>query len=58
MAADTANYVTFLKELKAACGTKYGVTVTIPSSYWYMKGFDIVSMSSYVDKLNFMSYDM
>ncbi|KAL2825862.1 glycoside hydrolase superfamily [Aspergillus pseudoustus] len=39
--ADTANLVSFLKELKAACGTVYGVTVTLPSSYWYLKGYDI-----------------
>jgi chitinase len=58
VAADMANYVTFLKELKAACGSKYGVTVTLPSSYWYLKGFDIVSMSPYVDSFNFMSYDI
>lgn len=31
--ADTQNYVTFLKELKAACGSNYGVSVTIPSSF-------------------------
>jgi chitinase len=31
--ADTANLVSFLKELKVACGTVYGVTVTLPSSY-------------------------
>jgi chitinase len=31
--ADTANLVTFLKELKDACGKTYGVTVTLPSSY-------------------------
>lgn len=56
--ADTANYVTFLKELKAACGTKYGVTVTLPSSYWYLQGFDVVGMAEYVDAFNFMSYDI
>lgn len=58
VAADTANYVIFLKELKAACGTKYGVTVTLPSSYWYLQGFDVVGMAEYVDAFNFMSYDI
>lgn len=62
--ADTANYVQFLKELRAACGTTYGITATLPSSYckfglfilwprltWagYMQGFDIVGMEQYVD---------
>jgi GH18 family chitinase len=58
VAADTANFVIFLKELKAACGSKYGISATLPSSYWYLQGFDIVGMSDYVDTFNFMSYDM
>ena len=33
VAADTANFVQFLKELRAACGNKFGITVTLPSSY-------------------------
>ncbi|CZR61249.1 uncharacterized protein PAC_11145 [Phialocephala subalpina] len=58
VAADTPNFVTFLKELKAACGSKYGISVTLPSSYWYLQGFDIMGMSEYVDNYNFMSYDI
>jgi chitinase len=30
---DTANFVTFLKELRAACETAYGISATLPSSY-------------------------
>ncbi|KAL4734493.1 hypothetical protein BDV11DRAFT_212744 [Aspergillus similis] len=56
--ADTANFVTFLKELKEACGDTYGISVTLPSSYWYLKGFDVVSMANYVDWFNFMAYDI
>ncbi|KAL3476522.1 hypothetical protein BJX99DRAFT_270507 [Aspergillus californicus] len=56
--ADTANLVTLLKELKAACGESYGISVTLPSSYWYLKGFDIASMADYVDWFNFMAYDI
>ncbi|KAL4877577.1 hypothetical protein BJY04DRAFT_230539 [Aspergillus karnatakaensis] len=55
---DTANLVTFLKELKAAVGSKYGITCTLPSSYWYLKGFDLAGMQEYVDFFNFMSYDI
>ncbi|KAJ5893481.1 hypothetical protein N7495_005172 [Penicillium taxi] len=55
---DTENFVTLLKELKAACGSTYGITATLPSSYWYMKGFDIVLMAEYVDHFNFMAYDI
>ena len=58
VAADTVNYVSFLRELRAACGSTYGISATLPSSYWYLQGFDIVSMEQYVDWFNFMSYDI
>ncbi|MCJ1394843.1 hypothetical protein MMC18_007723 [Xylographa bjoerkii] len=56
--ADTENFVEFLKELRAACGTSYGISATLPSSYWYLQGFDVVGMEPYVDWFNFMSYDI
>ncbi|PYI32226.1 glycoside hydrolase [Aspergillus indologenus CBS 114.80] len=58
LAADTENYVDLVKELKAACGTRYTVTVTLPSSYWYLQGFDVSGMEPYVDWFHFMSYDI
>ena len=57
VAADTQNFIVFLSEFKAALGSR-GLTVTIPSSYWYMQGFDITGMEPYVDWFNFMSYDI
>jgi chitinase len=33
VAADKENLVTFLMELKTACGSKYGISATLPSSY-------------------------
>ncbi|KAJ4369884.1 hypothetical protein N0V83_005648 [Neocucurbitaria cava] len=57
-AADKENFVTFMQELKDACGATYGVTATLPSSYWYMKGFDIIQLEKHVDWFNFMSYDI
>ncbi|GAB7351190.1 hypothetical protein MBLNU459_g1634t2 [Dothideomycetes sp. NU459] len=56
--ADFQNYVSFLKELRAACGSKFGITLTLPSSYWYLQGFDVVNLEPYVDWFNFMSYDI
>lgn len=38
-----------LEQLKNACGSTYTVTITIPSSYWYMRGFDIVNLEKHVD---------
>jgi len=55
---DVENFTTFMKELKAACGTKYGVTLTLPSSYWYMQGFDVAALQDHVDWFQFMSYDI
>lgn len=53
--ADFANYVSFLKELRAALGSSYGITATLPSSYWYLQGFDVVNMEPYLDWFNVMS---
>ncbi|PYH85882.1 hypothetical protein BO82DRAFT_428864 [Aspergillus uvarum CBS 121591] len=55
--------VVFLGEYPAAsdceaCGSTYGITATPPSSYWYLRGFDIVSMAEYVDHFSFMAYDI
>lgn len=53
--ADKANYVQFLKELRAAYGASFSITATLPSSYWYMQDFDIVNMEPYLDWFNIMS---
>ena len=53
VAADFKNFVTFIKELKAAFGS-LGVTVTLPSSYWYLQGFDLKGLQPHVDWFNLM----
>ena len=58
---DFANYVSFLKALKNALGSgghKYGLTITLPSSYWYMQNFDIKKIADIVDWFNVMTYDL
>lgn len=57
-AADKANFVTFLAELREALGDDYGITATLPSSYWYMQHFDLVGMEPYLDWFNIMTYDI
>jgi chitinase len=50
--ADYVNYPTFLANLRAALdgpGRSYGLSITLPSSYWYMQNFDIVSMEPHID---------
>lgn len=58
---DYANYVTLLKNLKAAftaSGHSYGLTITVPSSYWYLRHFDIVEINKVIDWFNVMTYDL
>ncbi|KAJ6086050.1 glycoside hydrolase family 18 protein [Penicillium sp. IBT 16267x] len=60
-ASDFENYPSFLKNLKAALGStghNYGLSITVPSSYWYMQNFDIVSIEKYIDWFNVMTYDL
>lgn len=59
--ADFKNFVNFLKRLRARLnqiGTPKGVSITLPASYWYLKGFDIVGLEPYVDFYNVMTYDI
>lgn len=58
---DTKNYVLLLKTLQetfAASGSNYGLTFTAPSSYWYLRWFDLENMIKYADWINLMSYDL
>ncbi|PGG98706.1 hypothetical protein AJ80_09479 [Polytolypa hystricis UAMH7299] len=64
---DFKNYVMLLKEARDAFGSKYGLTIAIPASYYYglsnhalgyLKGLDVKNMAKYVDWFNFMSYDI
>ncbi|KAF3384739.1 LysM domain-containing protein [Penicillium rolfsii] len=60
-AEDYVNYVTFLRNLRRALdgtGLDFGLSITIPSSYWYMQHFDIVSIDPIVSWFNIMTYDL
>jgi GH18 family chitinase len=56
--ADKANYVLLTQELRAAFGTKYGMSVTLPASFYYLQNFDVAAMEAYVDWFNIMAYDL
>ncbi len=54
---DYTNLPIFLKNLKAAfqsTGHSYGLSITLPSSFWYMQHFDIVKLAPIVDWFNMM----
>ncbi|KUI67400.1 Killer toxin subunits alpha/beta [Cytospora mali] len=56
--ADKANYVSLVKEMKEAFGGRYGISMTLPTSYWYLQHFDLAGIQPYVDWFNLMSYDL
>ena len=50
--ADYDNYVSFLANLRSTLDSAnkgYGLTITLPSSYWYLQNFDIVNLAKSVD---------
>ncbi|KAG8165716.1 hypothetical protein KVR01_004268 [Diaporthe batatas] len=58
---DTKNYVELCKTLRETfdkSGRTLGITFTAPSSFWYLRWFDLPGMMKYVDWLNFMTYDL
>jgi chitinase len=58
-AEDYTNFPIFLANLKGALDEyNFGLSITLPTSYWYLQHFDIVSIEPSVDWFNFMSYDL
>lgn len=58
---DFENFVTFLANLRNRLnqmGVNKGLSITLPASYWYLRGFDIVNLEKYVDFFNVMTYDI
>ncbi|KAI0595746.1 carbohydrate-binding module family 18 [Biscogniauxia sp. FL1348] len=57
---DGKNFATFLKELDDVNNEqpeKYSVSFTVPTSYWYLRWFDLTAVD-HVDFVNVMSYDL
>ncbi|SPO07096.1 related to chitinase [Cephalotrichum gorgonifer] len=57
---DGKNFVSLLKELQEENKkqpAKYVVSFTIPTSYWYLRWFDLQAVD-YADFVNIMSYDL
>lgn len=47
-----------IREAFDAENPAWEATVTVPTSYWYLRGFDVTSLQDYVDWFNVMSYDL
>ncbi|KAF9891872.1 hypothetical protein FE257_003357 [Aspergillus nanangensis] len=55
---NTANFVALLRDMKNAVQGRYGISVTLPASYWYLRWFDLQAMQQHVDFFNIMTYDI
>ncbi|KAI0383270.1 glycoside hydrolase [Hypomontagnella monticulosa] len=58
---DFDNFVTFCQRLRQRLnddGLKKGISLTLPSSYWYLQHFDISRLQHSIDWFNLMSYDL
>ncbi|RAH72481.1 uncharacterized protein BO66DRAFT_436148 [Aspergillus aculeatinus CBS 121060] len=58
---DGANYVSLMKELREAADSslkKFTISFTAPTSYWYLRWFDIGPMVDAADFVTFMTYDL
>jgi len=45
---DGDNFVQLVKEMKEAFGGSYGISVTLPASYWYLRHFKVKEMEPYI----------
>jgi chitinase len=55
---DTKNYVELLKTLRYSfdnSGRELEITFTAPSSFWYLRWFDLPGMLKYADWVNLVS---
>jgi len=52
---DTANYVSLATEIRAAFGSKYSISMTLPTSYWYLQHFDVPGIQKSDDWFDLMA---
>ncbi|KAI0419485.1 putative class V chitinase [Xylaria grammica] len=55
---DFDNLPKLISEMRQTFRNSYGISLTIPSSFWYLQHFDVVTMQDDLDWFNFMSYDI
>ncbi|KFA82003.1 hypothetical protein S40288_07998 [Stachybotrys chartarum IBT 40288] len=55
---DTANYVSLIREMREVFGTRFGISMAIPTSYWYLRWFRPIEIEPYIDFFGVMSYDL
>jgi GH18 family chitinase len=55
---DAVNFVSLVRELRSAFGSRYSLSMAAPASFWYLKGMDIEAMHSSMDYIVYMTYDL
>ncbi|KAL7943679.1 hypothetical protein V8C42DRAFT_328167 [Trichoderma barbatum] len=55
---DGPNYLSFLQQLRSSLPSNVSISVAAPASYWYLRGFPIANMSSVLDYIVYMTYDL
>ncbi|KAI1774392.1 hypothetical protein F4818DRAFT_442540 [Hypoxylon cercidicola] len=58
---DVQNCVLLFQTLRNtfdASGSSFGLTFTAPSSFWYLRWFDLPNLIKYADWINLMTYDL
>lgn len=58
---DYDNFVQLMSDIRDAFDSEdpgLQSTLTLPSSYWYLRGFNIKELEKYVDWFNVMTYDV
>ncbi|KAI5198888.1 glycoside hydrolase [Aureobasidium subglaciale] len=39
-------------------GKRFGLSITVPTSYWYLRWFDLPKIAEQIDEFNLMTYDL
>ncbi|KAK8103189.1 glycoside hydrolase family 18 protein [Apiospora sp. TS-2023a] len=58
---DVANFPQMLGALRSAFKREdkhWGISITVPTSYWYLRWFDLPRLAKNVDYFNLMAYDL
>ncbi|EHL01782.1 putative endochitinase [Glarea lozoyensis 74030] len=58
---DFDNFVTLVSEIRAkfdSIDPGWELTMTLPASYWYLRGFNVKGLVKYVNWFNVMTYDI
>lgn len=61
MERDVPNYVSLLQDIRTrwdGMANGWGLSFTAPSSYWYMRWFDIGNLTAAADWMNLLTYDL